>query len=137
MLEKIESLLGSIDRREPLDSDVADWLKEGIRKKINTSDSLDTILGTSNLRCQYLRKERDQHLIAAWETLDETLTDWGRSCELARLLRNFEAGRWRNLEYIPIPPVNLPETQRHLFWALKTGIKAPSSARHIHNIVKS
>lgn len=137
MIDKVQSLLRSIDQGKPLSPDVAVWLKQGIERKIKVGYSLDSTLGLSSLYYQFRREKRNRHIKAAWASInDNDLTEWGRSERLAEILRNFKAGRWENIKYDKEPPKNLPDTQRHLFWALKAGIKMPHSAKGLHDIVK-
>lgn len=137
MLDRVDRLQESIKQHEPLDSEVGHWISGAFELSIKTGIPLDKALGINNLRNKWLRRERNRHLFAAWMSLDFALDDWPRSRELARILSRFESGRWRNLRFIKDPPDNLTETQRHLFWAFKTGIEPPKSIKGLHGIVSA
>jgi len=137
MLIRVLEIIKAIDSNQPIPRDAGAWLARGFIRCMQEGELLHKTLNLSRLKYQYLLSIRDKHLYAAWLLTDETLSDWQRAGELIIKIERFKLGRWSKVQFLAAPPSNVSPLNRCLFYALKTGIKIPTTVRQVNNIVKS
>lgn len=80
-----------------------------------------------------VRAIRDAWLLRAWMLTDTSLTPWGRSKQLADLMRQFETRWWPRWRDLATPPAGTSELRTALFMTMKAGAYLPDGKR-IHGI---
>ncbi len=135
--ENITRLRVSIDARQPLAPEVAEWLLGGFdfylgekAKGKNPSVCQAWKLGKRGYSPahQSKLKERNRHLQTAWEqTVLKPVLPWTQAGILEKEILRFETGTWPRVKNNASPPDRLNAVQRSLFLAKKTGAELPNS----------
>lgn len=115
--------------------DVA-WLSKGFSAFLTAGGALplERCLGLPRNDSALRRACRDYWLRRAWQTLDESLSPWQRSKQLAAVVRKFRMGRWAHWRTLEDPPILASETELAVFEAFRSSERVPQSAMQLHNI---
>ena len=115
--------------------DVA-WLSKGFSAFLTAGGALplERCLGLPRNDCALRRACRDYWLRRAWQTLDDDLSPWRRSKELAAVVRKFRMGRWAHWRTLEDAPILASETEFAVFEAFRSSERVPESAMQLHNI---
>ena len=123
-------------------SDVAAWLHDGlVTLAAGDAPTLDNALGIRGPGIRrpasiYAREQRDERLRLAYG-LTTGPSDTERARQLVIRIDRFHAITWPRVRNYAEPPSRLTDTQKQLFFAFKTGVKIPRSAKQIRSIGKS
>lgn len=93
------------------------------------------LIAVGRTEFQRRKARRDYWLREAWNSLPGALTPWQRSIRLASEIRRFTAGSWARTQTAPVVPPEFDAVRRALWHALKTTVKAPRTARHLHSLI--
>lgn len=137
------NLLGALLFGQPLSASAREWAVRGILGSIRRREPLDTSLrlsgrGMDDLAVRLLRVLRDEHLVHALKSvaLDDAVTDWRRCIRLAGEVRRFAADTWPKTKRLQAPPADWPAFKKSLWHAAATDCSLPQSARALQDALK-
>ncbi len=143
--KNITRLRVSIDARQPLAPEVAEWLLGGFdfylgekAKGKNPSVCQAWKLGKRGYSPahQAKLKERNRHLQTAWEqTVIKPVLPWTQAGILVKEITRFESGTWPRVKDCSSPPDRLNAVQEALFHAKKAGAELPTDKGRLLTIL--
>jgi hypothetical protein len=116
--------LAALLNGEPPSFDVEGWVVTGLRRSIESGESLERTLGLTDLPGRgwrdLIRQHRTKALMLEAAAMLPTPTTWAAAKLLRDEIRDFRRYRWSRLRDLAVPPSTLSDLEQTLFWLFKT-----------------